>query len=47
MVDKMELDKNTSALDPLKGFLLTYFMPETCYDEFFINLNFLNGEYQL
>lgn len=32
----------TSVLDPLKGFLLTYFMPESCYDEFFLNFNLLD-----
>ncbi|XP_064796266.1 mannose-P-dolichol utilization defect 1 protein-like [Oncorhynchus masou masou] len=36
-----ELPKN-SVLDPLKGLLLTYFMPESCYDEFFLNFNFLD-----
>lgn len=41
---EMELEKNTSVLDPLKGLLLTYFMPEECYDEFFLNFNFLNGK---
>lgn len=29
-------------MDPLKELLLTYFMPESCYDEFFLNLNFLD-----
>lgn len=29
-------------MDPLKGLLLTYFMPESCYDEFFLNFNFLD-----
>ncbi|KAI1898853.1 hypothetical protein AGOR_G00076620 [Albula goreensis] len=32
----------TSVMDPLKDFLLTYFMPEKCYDEFFLNFNFLD-----
>ncbi|KAM6949055.1 mannose-P-dolichol utilization defect 1b [Aplochiton taeniatus] len=32
----------TSFMDPLKGLLLTYFMPEECYDEFFLNFNFLD-----
>nr|XP_029502591.1 mannose-P-dolichol utilization defect 1 protein-like [Oncorhynchus nerka] len=36
----MELPK-ISVFDPLKGLLLTYFMPESCYDEFFIHFNFL------
>lgn len=29
-------------MDPLKGLLLTYLMPESCYDEFFLNFNFLD-----
>lgn len=29
-------------MDPLKGFLSTYIMPESCYDEFFLNFNFLD-----
>ncbi|XP_036404401.1 mannose-P-dolichol utilization defect 1b [Megalops cyprinoides] len=32
----------TSVMDPLKGILLAYFMPEKCYDEFFLNFNFLD-----
>ncbi|KAJ8416820.1 hypothetical protein AAFF_G00326980 [Aldrovandia affinis] len=32
----------TSAMDPIKGFLLAYFMPEKCFDEFFLNFNFLD-----
>ncbi|KAL0970024.1 hypothetical protein UPYG_G00236100 [Umbra pygmaea] len=38
----MEEEPNTSMFDPLKGLLLTYFMPESCYDEFFLNFNFLD-----
>ncbi|KAG7218422.1 hypothetical protein INR49_020392 [Caranx melampygus] len=29
-------------MDPVKGLLLTYLMPESCYDEFFLNFNFLD-----
>ncbi|KAJ8384392.1 hypothetical protein AAFF_G00205250 [Aldrovandia affinis] len=29
------------TVDPLKEFLLKYFMPEKCYNEFFHNFNFL------
>ncbi|XP_036380766.1 mannose-P-dolichol utilization defect 1 protein-like [Megalops cyprinoides] len=29
-------------MDPLKEFLLKYFMPEKCYDELFLNFNFLH-----
>uniref|UniRef100_G3Q9G7 Mannose-P-dolichol utilization defect 1 protein homolog n=1 Tax=Gasterosteus aculeatus TaxID=69293 RepID=G3Q9G7_GASAC len=32
----------SSFMDPFKGLLLTYFMPESCYDEFFLNFNFLD-----
>lgn len=45
--DEMELKKDISMFEPLKGILLTYFMPETCYDEFFLNFNFLNGKCQV
>ncbi|XP_041840817.1 mannose-P-dolichol utilization defect 1b [Melanotaenia boesemani] len=34
--------KGSSFMDPFKGFLLAYFMPESCYDEFFLNFNFLD-----
>ncbi|KAF0045631.1 mannose-P-dolichol utilization defect 1b [Scophthalmus maximus] len=36
------LDRASSGMDPLKGLLLTYLMPESCYDEFFLNFNFLD-----
>lgn len=29
-------------MDPFRGLLLRYFMPELCYDEFFLNFNFLD-----
>ncbi|KAM9335852.1 mannose-P-dolichol utilization defect 1b [Symphorus nematophorus] len=32
----------SSFMDPFKGLLLAYFMPESCYDEFFLNFNFLD-----
>uniref|UniRef100_A0A3Q3X8A9 Mannose-P-dolichol utilization defect 1 protein homolog n=1 Tax=Mola mola TaxID=94237 RepID=A0A3Q3X8A9_MOLML len=38
----MVSDEGSSYLDPLKGFLLTYLMPESCYDQFFLNFNFLD-----
>lgn len=31
-----------SVMEPFKGILLKYFMPEECYDEFFLNFNFLH-----
>ncbi|XP_008291142.1 mannose-P-dolichol utilization defect 1b [Stegastes partitus] len=42
MADKPVLVKGSSFMDPFKGLLLTYFMPESCYDEFFLNFNFLD-----
>uniref|UniRef100_A0A672KB65 Uncharacterized protein n=1 Tax=Sinocyclocheilus grahami TaxID=75366 RepID=A0A672KB65_SINGR len=30
----------------LKEFLLTFFMPEKCYDQFFLYFNFMHGERQ-
>ncbi|XP_062305603.1 mannose-P-dolichol utilization defect 1b [Osmerus eperlanus] len=32
----------TSIVDPVKGLLLDYLMPESCYDEFFLDFNFLD-----
>ncbi|XP_013881809.1 mannose-P-dolichol utilization defect 1b [Austrofundulus limnaeus] len=42
MAEKADILKGSSFMDPLKGLLLTYFMPESCYDEFFLNFNFLD-----
>ncbi|XP_022069829.2 mannose-P-dolichol utilization defect 1b isoform X1 [Acanthochromis polyacanthus] len=42
MADKPVLVQGSSFMDPFKGLLLTYFMPESCYDEFFLNFNFLD-----
>ncbi|KAM7377725.1 hypothetical protein PAMA_014163 [Pampus argenteus] len=42
MAEGTVLSKGISFMDPLKGLLLTYFMPESCYDEFFLNFNFLD-----
>lgn len=44
MAESVVVDKGSSFMDPFKGFLLTYFMPESCYDEFFLNFNLLDGE---
>ena len=44
MADKTVLAEGSSFMDPLKGLLLTYLMPESCYDEFFLKVNFLDGE---
>lgn len=44
MADKAALGQGSSFMDPLKGFLLTYFMPESCYDEFFLKFNLLDGK---
>lgn len=45
MAEKMDLERRSSIFDPIKGLLLTYFMPESCYDEFFLNFNFLDGKF--
>ncbi|CAL8241739.1 unnamed protein product [Merluccius merluccius] len=42
MATETVLEKGTSIMDPLKGLLLTYFMPESCYDTFFLDFNFLD-----
>ncbi|XP_062239969.1 mannose-P-dolichol utilization defect 1b [Platichthys flesus] len=42
MASEAVLDRGSSFMDPLKGLLLTYFMPESCYDEFFLSFNFLD-----
>ncbi|XP_030635863.1 mannose-P-dolichol utilization defect 1b [Chanos chanos] len=34
----------TTVMDPLKDFLVKYFMPEKCFDEFFLDFNFLHVE---
>lgn len=39
-----QTERGGSVMDPLKGFLLSYFMSESCYDEFFLNFNFLHGK---
>ncbi|XP_017282470.1 mannose-P-dolichol utilization defect 1b [Kryptolebias marmoratus] len=42
MADTVDSLKGSSFMDPFKGILLTYFMPESCYDEFFLHFNFLD-----
>ncbi|KAM6895144.1 mannose-P-dolichol utilization defect 1 protein-like [Lycodopsis pacificus] len=42
MAEESVLVEGSSFMDPFKGLLLTYFMPESCYDEFFLNFNFLD-----
>ncbi|CAL8327023.1 unnamed protein product [Lota lota] len=42
MAAKSVLEKGTSIMEPLKGVLLTYFMPESCYDSLFLDFNFLD-----
>ncbi|XP_026209276.1 mannose-P-dolichol utilization defect 1b [Anabas testudineus] len=42
MAENAALDQGSSFFDPFKGLLLTYFMPESCYDELFVNFNFLD-----
>ncbi|KAK9524500.1 hypothetical protein VZT92_016891 [Zoarces viviparus] len=42
MAEDSVLVEGSSFMDPFKGLLLTYFMPKSCYDEFFLNFNFLD-----
>ncbi|XP_076581326.1 mannose-P-dolichol utilization defect 1b [Chaetodon auriga] len=42
MAEETVLEKGSSFMDPFRGLLLRYFMPESCYDEFFLNFNFLD-----
>lgn len=44
MTEEIEVKMATSVMDPFKDVLLKYFMPEKCYDEFFLNFNFLHGK---
>lgn len=41
----MVSEKGSLPLDHLKGLLVTYFMPESCFDELFLNFNFLDGKF--
>ncbi|XP_054609441.1 mannose-P-dolichol utilization defect 1 protein-like [Dunckerocampus dactyliophorus] len=42
MAEEATFVKTSSFMDPFKGFLLTYLIPESCYDEFFIKFNLLD-----
>ncbi|KAM8881550.1 mannose-P-dolichol utilization defect 1b [Synchiropus picturatus] len=42
MAEPTAVDKPSSFMDPFKGLLLTYLMPESCYDEFFLHFNLLD-----
>ncbi|XP_063326479.1 mannose-P-dolichol utilization defect 1b [Pelmatolapia mariae] len=42
MAEEAVVVEGLSFMDPFKGLLLTYFMPESCYDEFFLKFNFLD-----
>ncbi|CAI5677398.1 unnamed protein product [Oreochromis niloticus] len=42
MAEEAVVVEGLSVMDPFKGLLLTYFMPESCYDEFFLKFNFLD-----
>ncbi|XP_061620354.1 mannose-P-dolichol utilization defect 1b [Phyllopteryx taeniolatus] len=42
MAEGVVLEKGSSFMDPFKGVLLTYLIPESCYDEFFLNFNLLD-----
>ncbi|XP_061767897.1 mannose-P-dolichol utilization defect 1 protein-like [Nerophis ophidion] len=43
MVEEMYLQKGSSFMDPFKGDLLAYFLPESCYTAFFLQYNFIDG----
>uniref|UniRef100_A0AAY5ENM9 Solute carrier family 66 member 3 n=1 Tax=Electrophorus electricus TaxID=8005 RepID=A0AAY5ENM9_ELEEL len=38
------MDTSEETMSPLKAFLLSYFMPEKCYEHFFHHLNLTHGE---
>ncbi|XP_015251109.1 PREDICTED: mannose-P-dolichol utilization defect 1 protein-like [Cyprinodon variegatus] len=42
MADTSDYPRGSSFMDPLKGILVAYFMPELCYDKFFLDLDFLD-----
>nr|XP_061810999.1 mannose-P-dolichol utilization defect 1 protein-like [Nerophis lumbriciformis] len=42
MAEEVILAKGSSFMEPFKGALVTYLIPESCYDEFFLNFNFLD-----
>ncbi|XP_061922179.1 mannose-P-dolichol utilization defect 1b [Entelurus aequoreus] len=42
MAEETTFVKASSFMDPFKGFLLAYLMPESCYDELFIKFNLLH-----
>ncbi|XP_024144570.1 mannose-P-dolichol utilization defect 1b [Oryzias melastigma] len=42
MADNAEPRPVSSFMDPFKGVLVDYLMPESCYDQFFLNFNLLD-----
>uniref|UniRef100_A0A8C7ZE25 Mannose-P-dolichol utilization defect 1 protein homolog n=1 Tax=Oryzias sinensis TaxID=183150 RepID=A0A8C7ZE25_9TELE len=42
MADSAEPRSVSSFMDPFKGVLVDYLMPESCYDQFFLNFNLLD-----
>uniref|UniRef100_A0A3P9I4E1 Mannose-P-dolichol utilization defect 1 protein homolog n=1 Tax=Oryzias latipes TaxID=8090 RepID=A0A3P9I4E1_ORYLA len=42
MADSAEPRSVSSFMDPFKGVLVDYLMPEACYDQFFLNFNLLD-----
>ncbi|MEQ2279138.1 Mannose-P-dolichol utilization defect 1 protein [Ameca splendens] len=42
MADTSDYPRGSSIMDPLKGVLVAYFMPESCYDTFFLDFDFLD-----
>uniref|UniRef100_H2M4H0 Mannose-P-dolichol utilization defect 1 protein homolog n=1 Tax=Oryzias latipes TaxID=8090 RepID=H2M4H0_ORYLA len=44
MADSAEPRSVSSFMDPFKSVLVDYLMPESCYDQFFLNFNLLDGK---
>ncbi|CAJ1086488.1 mannose-P-dolichol utilization defect 1b [Xyrichtys novacula] len=42
MAEEATLVEGSPFMELFKGFLLTYLLPESCYDEFFLKFNFLD-----
>ncbi|XP_032438137.1 mannose-P-dolichol utilization defect 1b [Xiphophorus hellerii] len=42
MADTSDYPRGESFMDPFRGILVAYFMPENCYDKFFLDFDFLD-----
>lgn len=47
MADTSDYPRGESFMDPFRGILVAYFMPENCYDKFFLDFDFLDGEWSV